>query len=189
MTPFLGGVCSHFDGEKFASKTRYQTATIGFSKGFYEGKKIWLENISQKQGTTYPPKYKVNYTPPNHLQNSLSNDNNNNNTRDTTPLITHVDCNTHGAASKIANTGSNKHSTPNFGNFNNMDEINTNRKSNEKSNSNAGVGIRSSVNTITTSNTVPNHSSGPLKSTAAFKMLKHSMQVAVLVVKYTVVWI
>ena len=72
-------------------------------------------------------------------------------------------------ANKIANTGSDKHSTPNFGNFNNMDKINTNRKSNEKSNSNADVGIRSGV---------PNHSSGPLKSTAAFKMLKRSMYIS-----------
>ena len=38
----------------------------------------------------------------NHLKNSLFSDNNNNsnNTRDTTPLITHVDCNTPGAACK-----------------------------------------------------------------------------------------
>ena len=52
MTPFLGGVIYHFYREKFTQKTRYQTAKIRFSKGFYEDKKIWLKNFSQKQGTT-----------------------------------------------------------------------------------------------------------------------------------------
>ena len=89
-------------------------------------------------------------------------------------MIPHVNGNTPSTASKIANTGSNKHNTSaeigHFCNSSSMHDI-----SNEKSNSNAGMGIRSSVSAINTCITVNNPISGHLKSTAESKMLSHSM--------------